>query len=477
MKSKQKTAATTETQANAIALLKADHRKVNSLFTRYESAASPDDKSRLVKEICTELIVHTRLEEELFYPACREADVGADALDEAQVEHDGAKLLINSLLQATPDSPFYDAQLSVLREYIKHHVGEEENPGSGIFAKARAAKLDMKTLGERLQKRKEELMAQAEKGDLGTSEVRAIDPGSIIGVTQEKSIMARQYERERDNQGRFSGDDGNRGGRGYSSQSSYRERDEQGRFASDDDDYRQSSRGSSGGGGRASSQSSYRERDEQGRFMSEDEDYGSSSRGYSGGDRGRSGEYESQGRNDGRSGSSREDYEDGRSGARSSQGNWESRSGSRSSRSDEDDRYSRGSSGERGRGWFGDSEGHARASEEGWENRRGGGGGRSGSDENERQGRGSSDERGRGWFGDSEGHSRASEEGWENRRGGGGGRSGSDENERQGRGSSDDRGSSGSRGSSSGRSSSGEGGWFGDPRGHAEAARRGWQNR
>ena len=144
---------------DAIALLKADHRKVEELFEQYESARSK--KSDIAEQICMELTIHTMIEEEIFYPACREAGVESDMMDEANVEHDGAKTLIAELEAGSPDDEFYDAKVKVLSEEIKHHVKEEEKRG-GIFSGAREADLDLKALGEQLAARKQELMAQFE---------------------------------------------------------------------------------------------------------------------------------------------------------------------------------------------------------------------------------------------------------------------------------------------------------------------------
>src|SRR5690349_6203381 len=73
---------------DAITLLKNDHRKVEQLFEQYQQSDRRAEKQRLAREICQQLIVHTKLEEEIFYPACRE-HVDDEMLDEAQVEHDG----------------------------------------------------------------------------------------------------------------------------------------------------------------------------------------------------------------------------------------------------------------------------------------------------------------------------------------------------------------------------------------------------
>jgi hypothetical protein len=151
------------TAKDAISLLKADHRKVEDLFVKYQSARSK--KSDIAHKISLELIIHTMIEEEIFYPACRAAGVGSDMMDEANVEHDGAKVLIGELEQGSPDDDFYDAKVKVLSEEIKHHVKEEEKRG-GIFTEARKADIDLDALGTQLLARKKELQAQFEKSGL-----------------------------------------------------------------------------------------------------------------------------------------------------------------------------------------------------------------------------------------------------------------------------------------------------------------------
>ena len=148
---------------DAIALLKADHRKVEELFEKYESARSR--KMDIAHQICMELSIHTMIEEEIFYPACRQAGVDTDMMDEANVEHDGAKSLIAELEAGSPDDAFYDAKVKVLSEEIKHHVKEEEQR-DGIFSAAREAELDLAALGEKMAARKEELMEQFESSGI-----------------------------------------------------------------------------------------------------------------------------------------------------------------------------------------------------------------------------------------------------------------------------------------------------------------------
>ena len=121
--------------SDAISLLKSDHRKVESLFARYEKSKNSGVKAKLAREICLELSVHTTIEEEVFYPAIK-FTVDPDINDEAYVEHDGAKALIAEIMAGTPDDEFYDAKVKVLSEQIKHHVKEEEQRG-GMFAQAK----------------------------------------------------------------------------------------------------------------------------------------------------------------------------------------------------------------------------------------------------------------------------------------------------------------------------------------------------
>lgn len=158
--------------ADAIALLKADHRKVEGLFEQFEKAKDSARKQKLAQEICTELMVHATIEEEIFYPACKDA-VDEDLGNEAYVEHDGAKVLIAEIAQGTPEDEFYDAKVKVLSEMIEHHVKEEEKPGEGYFAQARKGDVDMDDLGERLLARKEQLLSAIKAGGLPPPETRS----------------------------------------------------------------------------------------------------------------------------------------------------------------------------------------------------------------------------------------------------------------------------------------------------------------
>ena len=144
---------------DAIALLKADHRKVEDLFEKYEATKSKDRKKAIAAQICLELTVHTKIEEDIFYPACK-GEVDDDLWHEAYVEHDGAKVMIAEIEEGNPGDEFYDAKVKVLSEMIKHHVKEEEKRAEGLFAQAKAAGLDTTALGEQMAQEKQSLVAE-----------------------------------------------------------------------------------------------------------------------------------------------------------------------------------------------------------------------------------------------------------------------------------------------------------------------------
>ncbi|SEP50742.1 Hemerythrin HHE cation binding domain-containing protein, partial [Rhodospirillales bacterium URHD0017] len=193
----------------AIDALKQDHRRVEGLFAEFETATERQRKQELVAMICAELNIHTRLEEEIFYPACREAIDDEHLMDEAQVEHDAAKLLIADLTEASSDDPFYDAKVKLLSEMIKHHVAEEEQPGEGILAKAEEHDVDNPSLASELAERKQELQRRAAR----LRPTRAVSFNLDLRNLMEES-MARNSDndRDRDDRGRFTSDRGGGGG-------------------------------------------------------------------------------------------------------------------------------------------------------------------------------------------------------------------------------------------------------------------------
>ncbi|HEY4068989.1 MAG TPA: hemerythrin domain-containing protein [Burkholderiaceae bacterium] len=142
----------------ATALLRADHKKVSALFDEFEKARSSKRKKEIVSTICRELIAHTTIEEEIFYPAVQAALKDHELVPEANVEHMSVKDLIAQVKDIEPGDDMYDARVKVMGEFVKHHVKEEQNE---MFPKAKKTKLDMRELGARMAARKAELMTQS----------------------------------------------------------------------------------------------------------------------------------------------------------------------------------------------------------------------------------------------------------------------------------------------------------------------------
>ena len=378
---------------DAVALLKQDHRTVEGLFDQYQHA---DDKEKdgLCRQICAELIIHSEIEERIFYPAARQPST-EQRLDEAQVEHDAAKVLILDLMKG--DDEYRDAKIKVLSEEIRQHIREEEAP-DGVLAKAQKAGANTRELAERLTQLKGSLQQRGQEGRLPTPQP----------VTFELADLAREVRMPRDYRDR----DDDRGGRG-------RYRDDEGRFTSGRGRYDEDRDRGRGGwygdpeGHAEASRLGWEERRGESRsYRGRDDDderrYGRSR------DRGQGGW-----------------FGDPRGHAEAAREGWEERRGERRSyggRDDDDRRYAtRGGSGrDRGQGgWFGDPEGHSEAARRGWDEReeRYGGGRRYPGREDEarftsRRGRDDDDDRrGRGgWYGDAEGHSEAARRGWDERR-------------------------------------------------------------
>lgn len=148
---------------SAIDLLEQDHRQVEELFEQYEDLEADDEKEALALKICLALQVHTRIEEEIFYPAARSVLEDGELLDEAIVEHAAAKQLIGEIEAMEVGDQLHDAKVKVLGEQIRHHVEEEEDE---LFPQLEKTELDLNALGKKLAERKTELLQQvAEQGD------------------------------------------------------------------------------------------------------------------------------------------------------------------------------------------------------------------------------------------------------------------------------------------------------------------------
>ena len=151
---------------DAISLLTDDHDEVKQLFEKYgelvDEAADDVTRQQLADHICTLLTVHSTIEEEIFYPAARDAIDDDDLLNEAQVEHNAVSDLIAQLEGMDPSDELYDATVTVLGEYTLHHVQKEEGE---LFPQVRASDMDGEAVGEELSDRKQELMSEADDED------------------------------------------------------------------------------------------------------------------------------------------------------------------------------------------------------------------------------------------------------------------------------------------------------------------------
>lgn len=141
---------------DAINLLRADHKRVSEMFDQFEKTRSTTKKKTLVSKICLELSVHAQIEEEIFYPAVKGALRDKEMIPEATVEHASVRDLIAQVRDVEPDGEMYDAKVTVMGEFVRHHVKEEQNE---MFAKAKKTRLDMAALGEQLYARQQELMS------------------------------------------------------------------------------------------------------------------------------------------------------------------------------------------------------------------------------------------------------------------------------------------------------------------------------
>ena len=144
-------------QPQAIAMLMDDHRKVQKLFKQFEKSEDESEQEQLATQICNELSVHADLEEQVFYPAAREALEETDLLEEAEVEHRSARDLIEKIRQSNPKDGQYCALVTVLGEYVNHHIQEEEKE---LLPQVKKSDLDLESLAEDMQQRKHELREQ-----------------------------------------------------------------------------------------------------------------------------------------------------------------------------------------------------------------------------------------------------------------------------------------------------------------------------
>ncbi len=147
----------TKSKVGAVELLKQDHRKVKALFKEFERAGKPSAKGKIAEQAIQELQVHSKVEEEVFYPDVRAAIDDSALMNEAKEEHHVVDLLIAEIQALSPENEAYTAKFTVLAENVKHHIEEEETE---MFPEAQKARLDMKELGQRMLERKQELLEE-----------------------------------------------------------------------------------------------------------------------------------------------------------------------------------------------------------------------------------------------------------------------------------------------------------------------------
>lgn len=140
---------------NVLTVLKQDHRNVDDLFTRAEQTDDPAELAHLRDLIIEHLSVHAAVEEQVFYPAVREASSELEAtVLEGLEEHHAVKMLLSELEKLPPTAERFRPKLTVVIEQVRHHVEEEEND---LFPEVRkhlkANRLD--EIGEAAEKAKE----------------------------------------------------------------------------------------------------------------------------------------------------------------------------------------------------------------------------------------------------------------------------------------------------------------------------------
>jgi hemerythrin superfamily protein len=162
----KKTTPATAVKHDVIVLLKNDHDEFKRLFKQFDKLAEKGDtkgKLKIANKVCAEVIAHSMAEEEVFYPGARSATEDDAMMNEGIVEHDNAKDLIAQIQAMDPADPMYDAKVTVLGEYITHHVDEEEEE---MFPEVRKSKeLDLRGLAVIFTARKQEILAQLQGDD------------------------------------------------------------------------------------------------------------------------------------------------------------------------------------------------------------------------------------------------------------------------------------------------------------------------
>jgi hemerythrin superfamily protein len=156
-RSQNKTEQIERGSVSALGLLEEDHQQVEGFFNEYENLEDAGEKERMALRICSALTIHAQIEEEIFYPAAREAIEKVELIDEAIVEHASAKQLIAEIKEMNADDELYDAKVKVLGEQVLHHIEEEEDE---LFPEIESSELDLEALGKKMAERKTALLKE-----------------------------------------------------------------------------------------------------------------------------------------------------------------------------------------------------------------------------------------------------------------------------------------------------------------------------
>ena len=137
-------------------LLKRQHKQVKTLFKKVEKVDNGGERRQLTDQIIRELQMHTRIEEEVFYPAVRQvhSKKAEEMVDEAFEEHHVVDLVLKELPNVDVEGERFEAKMMVLSELVEHHADEEEKEMFKLAQKLGADKLE--ELGERMEQMIEE---------------------------------------------------------------------------------------------------------------------------------------------------------------------------------------------------------------------------------------------------------------------------------------------------------------------------------
>ncbi|HXK33321.1 MAG TPA: hemerythrin domain-containing protein, partial [Dehalococcoidia bacterium] len=144
--------------ADALSLIREDHRRVQDLFKEFENTDDRNRKRQIVQQCLQELQVHAIIEEEILYPAVRKHTDAGELMNEAEEEHHVADLIMEEIAGMQPSNKNYDAKFMVLAENVRHHIREEE--GEMLPKAAELGREMLQELGMELEQRKMELMEQ-----------------------------------------------------------------------------------------------------------------------------------------------------------------------------------------------------------------------------------------------------------------------------------------------------------------------------